>query len=382
MAKRTKPKKPRKDFPLTAHANGQWCKKLKGKIVYFGPWDDPEGALLKYLHDRAGVQPPSEGCTVAEMCNTFLTAKEIDKDNGEIREETFADYMRTCRQIVEQFGRDKVVNDMTPDDFRSYRRQINEKVGLVGQLNRVNRTRIVFKFAYEEGLIDRPVRFGQAFKRPKKKALRKQRHEQQRERGLRMFEAADLRTIIKAATLPMRAFILLGVNAGLGASDISAMEMGHWKGQGGWLDYPRPKNENPRRIPLWSETVDAMKAARKKRADKKHVFITREGKQYVRVERNESKEGSIASRRDSVGAEFSKLLVRLKLKRPGISFYALRHTFRTIAGETRDQQAVNAIMGHDDGSMANVYTERISDERLTAVTDFVREWLWPVEGEG
>ena len=275
--KRSKPKKPRKDFPLTPHNNGQWCKKVSGKLRYYGTWEDPEGALQEYLRDQAGMQPRSDSCTVAEMCNEFLETKELARDNGEIQEETFADYTRTCKKIVKQFGRNRLVDELTPGDFRSYRKKLNEGLGLVGQLNQVNRTRIVFKFAYDEGLIDRPVRFGEAFKRPKKKALRKQRNEQQRSRGLRMFEAEDLRTIIDAAGVPMKAFILLGVNAGLGASDISAMEMGHWKKN--WLDYPRPKNENQRRIPLWAETVAAVQEAREKRADDKFVFLTREGKQ-------------------------------------------------------------------------------------------------------
>ena len=68
----------------------------------------------------------------------------------------------------------------------------------------------------------------------------------------------------------------------------------------------------------------------------------------------------------------------LKIERPGVNFYALRHTFETIGGESRDQVAVDAIMGHapDTDDMASVYRERISDEWLKAVTDHVRAWLF------
>ena len=34
-------------------------------------------------------------------------------------------------------------------------------------------------------------------------------------------------------------------------------------------------------------------------------------------------------------------------------------------------------MGHVDSSMAGVYRERISDERLRAVVYTVHSWLWP-----
>ena len=71
-----------------------------------------------------------------------------------------------------------------------------------------------------------------------------------------------------------------------------------------------------------------------------------------------------------------KLLDQLKLHRPGLGFYALRHTFETIAGGSRDQVAVNHIMGHADQSMAEVYREHIEDDRLVAVTDHVWDWLF------
>ena len=71
-----------------------------------------------------------------------------------------------------------------------------------------------------------------------------------------------------------------------------------------------------------------------------------------------------------------KLLAKTGLNRAGLSFYALRHTFETIAGESLDQIAVNAIMGHVDSTMAAVYRERIGDDRLLAVTDHVRRWLF------
>ena len=54
-SKPKKPKKPHKDFPLTPHPSGLWCKKIKGKLHYFGSWtDDPKGvcALERWLAEK------------------------------------------------------------------------------------------------------------------------------------------------------------------------------------------------------------------------------------------------------------------------------------------------------------------------------------------
>jgi hypothetical protein len=50
-----KPAKPRPDFPLFPHATRRWARKIRGKLHCFGPWDDPDGALQKYLGRLPGV---------------------------------------------------------------------------------------------------------------------------------------------------------------------------------------------------------------------------------------------------------------------------------------------------------------------------------------
>jgi len=100
---RRKPTKPHPDFPLTANGNGQWSKKIRGKVHYFGTWEDADGALKRYLaqkDDLLAGRPPrasgnEEGLTVRDLLNRFLTAKEGQQQQGKITRRTFTDYHST-----------------------------------------------------------------------------------------------------------------------------------------------------------------------------------------------------------------------------------------------------------------------------------------------
>ncbi len=47
--KTEKPNKPYPELPRFANATNRWTKKIRGKIHYFSPSTDPDGALAKYL---------------------------------------------------------------------------------------------------------------------------------------------------------------------------------------------------------------------------------------------------------------------------------------------------------------------------------------------
>jgi len=232
----------------------------------------------------------------------------------------------------------------------------------------VQRTRVVCKYALDAGLIDKPIRVGPTFKKPATRIMRA--HRQQN--GNRMFEAAELRSIIDTADQPLKAMILLGINCGFGNHDCGTLPKSALDLKTGWVTFPRPKTASERRCPLWPETVKALKEAIAMRpkqtgaTDDTLAFITKYGGSWAKD-----------TSTNPVSQEMRKVLVALKLHRPGVGFYALRHTFETIAGESRDQAAVNHIMGHADASMAGVYRERISNERLRDVTNHVRKWLFP-----
>jgi integrase len=404
----SRPKRPYPDFPLTPHPSGNWQKKIRGKIHYFGRWarrvngklervegDGWKEALEEYkavaddLHAGRTPRAQRDGLTVADLCNHFLTAKLRQREAGELAVRSLGEYKQTTDMLVSAFGKTRLVSALAADDFEALRAQMADRWGPVRLGTEIQKVRTVFKYGFEAGLLDRPVCYGPQFKKPSAGVMRRHRAQA----GQKMLEAVQLRALIAAAGMPMRAMILLGLNCGFGNTDCTNLPLTALDLDGGWVNYPRPKTGINRRCPLWRETVAALREALARRPAPKDsaatglVFVNARGAPLVCIgetsRANETGERAgvpldrirKANRTDGVSVAFSTLLRKLSLHRAGLGFYTLRHAFRTVADAARDPVAIDLIMGHSEPSMAAHYRERIEDGRLRAVADHVRQWL-------
>ncbi|MDQ7012440.1 MAG: tyrosine-type recombinase/integrase [Planctomycetota bacterium] len=399
-----RPAKPYPTFPLFPHRNGQWAKKVRGRFVFFGIWADPMGARDRYLAQKdelhAGLVPrrrpatstraPASASgtaapaatdvpTLRDLANHFLTAKKRQRESGELSLRSFDDLYRTCSMVLEHLGRHRRLDDITTEDFGGLRASLGEGRGPVTLAIHIQRTRSMFKYGFEAGLLERPMRFGTEFKKPAKRSMRQSRQA----RGPRMYESEEIALLLEAAGVQLRAMILLGLNCGMGNTDVASLPGDALDLDRGLVDFPRPKTAIPRRATLWPETVEALRAVieirpQAKLADEdKLVFITKYGHRWLRVKAPgpRAKPGTQAVTVDAIGLEFGKLQRRCGIESGGRGFYALRHTFRTVGDEVNDRPAIDLIMGHQDSSdIATHYIERIGDERLRRVTDYVRQW--------
>lgn len=366
-----KPAKPYADFPLFAHDSGQWAKRIRDKTYYFGVWADPIAALDRYLAVRdylyTGREPPAEtnGVTLDYLIQRFLHTKKDAADTGEIEQRTFLDYKDVCARLLKILDSNLVAEHLAPSDFERVRRELAKYRGPTSLANDITRIRVLFKYGVDQELLTRPPRYGN-FKKPNRRVLRRAR----RERGKVMFEPFEINLMLLTANPWLRAMIFLGINCGFGNHDCACLPNTSLDFDAAWLDFPRPKTEVERRCPLWPETIQALQAAAEVRPANEHptvngldlVFLTHTGRQFDH---------------HTIGKEFRILLRAHDIYRPGIGFYALRHTFQTI-GEVRGEIPTKFIMGHAPPAedMSATYREQITEDRLKAVTDYVRRWLF------
>ena len=258
--------------------------------------------------------------------------------------------------------------------------KLTKRWGLVRVNNEIQRVRTTFKWAFDSGLINTAIRWGPGFKKAKPENLEKEKNRKPQ----KLFSAETIRAILAAAPMPLKAMVLLGINCGFGNSDVGFLPILALDLASGWIDFPRPKNGRRRRCKLWGETVQALREwlpirpkARNK-ADEGLAFITSKGNSFqekINIEGLDEKKtrGSTSS---AISSEFAKLMAKLGLKQTGVGFYALRHSFRTVADRCKDQPAIYHVMGHKIADMSCVCREFIDDDRLEAVATTVHDWLF------
>ena len=351
--------------------------KNRGKVHFFGVWADPDAALREYLDQRDDLHAGravdsrrlSSGCRLADLLNEFLSNCEARQHAGEISARTFEDYFAVSKIIVGEFGKQCDPALIRPTEFTAFRRKIADQYSTSRVTKIVTVTKMIIKWGYESDILKAMPKFGPDFRIASKRNTRQEKAQT----GKKLFSHDDIQRILDVADVKWTGIVLLCLNAGLGNTDVANLRESHI--QGTWLHLARQKTGLTRRCPLWTETRKAIEAVLEKRwqakndSDHDRVFLSNHGGPLITVRES-------GRRTDLTVEGCRRFLKAAGIYRKGMGLYWLRHTFQTIGDEARDPIATASIMGHVDNSISGHYREEISDDRLVAVTDHVRTWLF------
>ena len=252
-----KPEKPYPEFPLFAAGNGQWAKKFGGRKIYFGAWADPDAALDRYHRERteweAGRNPREVAAdeyqiTVGEMVALTLDMKEALVQTGEIKEQTYREYVAIGQRLKAVLGAGTAVAKLGVADFARLKkdfaegrelkprktkdgkpknRELKGHKSLVSLKGDVRKVRVFFNFVGPKprgaGYLKELPAYGN-FRVPSAKALRLERQGKPK----RMFSAKQTGALLEVANVPMRAMILLGINCAFGNTDCACSPKTPW----------------------------------------------------------------------------------------------------------------------------------------------------------
>ena len=357
MTTPTSERRPRSDkFPLTLHKTGQFCKKIKGKMYYFGT--DRRQALDRYLEQAACLhagRPVSHDSTadhlsMKTMCNLYLDHQESRVTVGEVKPRHISDHVSLLKAFVRFVGPHQLVSAISTLDLQNYRTKLITAGNSPNTINnRIAAVKAMYNWALDNEIIDHS---------PRLKALKKVTP-QKTERPT--FTASQIRTLLEHANVQMKGMIWLGLNCGFGCTDCAELRWKNLDLENARVTFPRGKTGIGRNLPLWPETVQALQAVPKRG---ELVFYTHSGNPWVRTISSKQEDGTTKYTQDgAVTKEFLKLMKKAGIERPkGVGFYTLRRTAATVAANSGDPFAVQKLLGHADVKMASTYVQNISEQ--------------------
>jgi len=139
---KTLKRKTRSDkFPLTLHPTGQYCKKIKGKIYYFG--SDKKQALEKYLDQatylhggRNLIQKASNGnMSLKELCDLYLKYQHSKVLANDLTARHHNDQIGSLGKLMAFLGQGRKVKSISTLDLQNYKRRLQKSYGSVCRLN-------------------------------------------------------------------------------------------------------------------------------------------------------------------------------------------------------------------------------------------------------
>ena len=361
------------DWPLTVHPSGQWSKKVRGRVHYFGPLSDPDRALRLWLQERdhllAGIIPPTQdgGLTVRELVARHLADVDDRIATGRLSPQTRYDYVAAKRLLEDTRLAGMPVASLGPEHFTAVQSGL-ERSGYSRSTmrNRITAVKTVFRWGREMGLYDREIRYGPRFRPPGLHAIEIEREDRGKTRFL---DREMILTALGTAAPDMQIAILLGINCGFyqGDSVVITLDHLHLDGEIPYHDFRRVKNGRERRAALWPETVKAIRDYRynyRKPIDQteRRLLLTRRRRAH--------------SGRGALERSWCKLLPNAPL---GASLGSLRHTYATVVDLVPDQAMIDLTMGHAPRSLQKrIYSQLNLHElgRLRKIAHTVREWLF------
>jgi len=343
-------------FPLTLHKTGQYCKKIRGRIHYFGA--DKQTALNRYLEQaaflHAGKRPQPQSTadqlSVKTLCNLYLDHQDSRAAIGEIKARQISDQISLLKGFVKFVGAQRSLSDISTADLQNYRTKLI-RAGISPNTinNRIAAVKAMYNWAMDNEIIDDSPRLRAIKKITPKKEARPTFTEQQ------------IQSLLQNASTQMKAMIWLGLNCGFGCTDCAELKWSNLDLENARVKFPRGKTGIDRNLPLWPETVQALRQVPKRG---ELVFYTHRGNPWVRTIRSVEQDGTEKyTKDDAVTKEFSKLMRKAGIRAPkGVGFYTLRRTAATAAANSGDPFAVQKLLGHADVKMASTYVQNISEQ--------------------
>jgi len=355
---KTLKRKTRSDkFPLTLHTTGQYCKKVKGKIYYFG--SDRKEALQRYLDQATYLHGPQENVqqkpteahmTLKQLCDMYLKYQYSKLQANDLTASHHNEQIGSLNKLMAFMGQSRKINSISTLDLQNYKRKLQKSYGSVCRLNlHISIMKALFHWARKNDILENIPNID-AISRGK--IIHQERF---------TFNSEQITQVLSVADVKMQAMIWLGLNCGFGCTDCAELKWADLDLVNDRVNLPRRKTGISRDLPLWPETVDALEKIPR---IGKLVFYTSRGNPYIQtLLKSDGNGNGKYTTLNAITTKFSRLIRKSGLDVPkGTGFYSLRRTAATFAARSGDPFAVQRLLGHADLQMATRYVQDVSEQ--------------------
>jgi hypothetical protein len=341
--------------------------------------------------------------TVRKAVNLFLAQLDNELDTGKIGKGHRGRYGFEIDLFIRRVGRNRKLADFcrmtAPDELFRPLREAAMKRGVYAAEKHIVMVRGLLDWCSRTRRFIPAPFYADAFDPPGEKEKKARAKSERRKKGIAFWKPAEVREIVEAARLTdvhRYAQVLLMLNGGMGEMDLSELTDAAIDWDRRCIHTDRSKTLVPRVVPLWDETIAAMRASRAVRAEPAdpqwapRFFLTRRGRPIVveSLPADRKKPRRSASLRNW----FYRLLnaqdrkhwkapaVRLRhLKRHRAGGYTLRSVFATLTlGRGTDKNLEAIILGQQfERPILEFYVRDDQRAKLVQIVEHVRKQIWP-----
>ena len=261
------------------------------------------------------------------------------------------------RDFAKYIGPNRIVSNISTIDMQNYRKKL-VKTGKAADTinNRITAIKAMYNWAFNNGIINSI---------PNLKAIKKVVISKAEKPT---FNIAQIQKLLQHASTQMKAMIWLGLNCGFGCTDCAELRWDNLDLENSRVRFPRGKTGIDRNLPLWPETVMALKQVSKLG---ELVFYTSKGNPWVRTIQSVDRHGNQKyTKDDEVSKNFSKLLKKAAIEtKKGVGFYTHRRTAATLTAKSGDPFAVQRLLVHANLKMATTYVQDVSEQTDKAINN-------------
>ncbi|OHB60471.1 MAG: hypothetical protein A2Y12_15340 [Planctomycetes bacterium GWF2_42_9] len=218
-------------------------------MYYFG--SDKKEALQKYLNQAAylhGNQEDVQSMTIKQLCDMYLKYQFAKVQANDLTAAHHNEQIASLNKLINFLRQGEKISAISTLDLQNYKRMLQKSAISVYRLNlHISILKALFHWARKNDIL---VNIPNIDAVSRGKIIHK---------GKFIFSSEQISKLLSLADIKMKAMIWLGLNCGFGCTDCAELKWTDVDFTNARVKLPRRKTGIFRNLPLWPETVAALK---------------------------------------------------------------------------------------------------------------------------